>query len=95
MNNNITFKYLVSRVPELGELEKEILNLPYNNKNFCAVLAWHNKHMGYKHRIGALVGFYVDDPDLRKTEYFDVATRHLYHLLPNCTLGTNCSETHF
>ena len=83
-----TWAQLVKREPLLGALEASIREVRPMGPHYCANARWYGynewRGRGMKPRLERLVGWVARCPDLRTSEAYDVAYRHLYKLLPDC-----------
>jgi hypothetical protein len=80
----ITFADLCRQEQRLAELEREVRGVTdIGGESFCANDQWYLPG-GFKSRLCRLVGWHAEKPELRTCTAYDVASDHLYGLLPDC-----------
>jgi hypothetical protein len=82
----VTWTWLTAEEPALLRLEKDIRAVRDDGgPSFCANRQWYGRRDdGFKIRLYYLAGFMARNERLRTMEAYDVATKRLYALLPNC-----------
>jgi hypothetical protein len=78
----MTFDQIKRVEPELARMEAHIKQIGRKRgQNFCANGLW----TCYFHpAMCGLVGWEATRPELRSSQAYNVANRHLYNLLPHC-----------